>query len=148
MTERVRNWSQLLMHWANSLNGAAFAWGETDCCTLVREALMRLYGEDITPQVPRWASKTEALAVGADFTLTAVLGVLGATVTTLSYRDGGDVLVGPVLPETDPWPYVSLSLPTGDLLNSHPESGVRILPFREVPETTVVYQVPWTVEVG
>ena len=47
MRERVPNWSIELVQLANHLCVQPFRWGETDCASVARKALVAMYGKDI-----------------------------------------------------------------------------------------------------
>lgn len=46
--DRVFNWNVALGELARELVGQAVVWGETDCVSVARKALVAMYGEDIS----------------------------------------------------------------------------------------------------
>lgn len=143
---RDRNWSAALMLWANGVQGAAFAWGETDCCALVRAALHAMYGAELVPQVPRWGSEEEARRVWATWDLREILRELGAERVPVAHRQGGDVLCWTPAVDTGPWPGIGIALPTGQVLMTERDFGVLILPAYVLPDEAEAYRLPWAVE--
>lgn len=144
---RIRNWSGELQRWANGLQGADFVWGMTDCCMLARRALAIMYDGEVAPQIPKWGSEAEAVRVWSTWNLRDVLLDLGATVTTLSYRQAGDILCwAPAVP-TGPWPGIGVALQTGTVLVPGPTEGVLLVPAYVLPETTEAYHLPHAIEV-
>jgi len=58
---RRRNWDARLLAWANRVVGKPFAWGVTDCGTLMRQAHEVMHGENVL-RWPAYKSKRGALA--------------------------------------------------------------------------------------
>ena len=57
---RVRSWDVDLEQWAAKQIGQPFAWGTTDCGSLVATGQKLIYGHDVF-HVPKYKSKTKAL---------------------------------------------------------------------------------------
>lgn len=148
MIARDRNWNAALMLWANGVHHAPFAWGETDCCALVRAALHAMYGAEVVPQIPRWGSAAEAERVWGTWDLRAVLLELGAERLTPAFRQAGDVLCWTPAEATGPWPGIGIALPTGQVLATSPEDGVCMVPAYVLPESAEAYRLPWSIEVA
>lgn len=57
---RRRDWRPRLVEWAQQVRGLPYVWGRTDCGSLVREAMIIQFGEDIVPTLPHWTSAFQA----------------------------------------------------------------------------------------
>lgn len=91
---RCRDWRARLHAWSQTVKGQPFAWGKTDCATLVRQALFEMFGAEVVPQLPRWDSATAALRVLREYGPPGkILLDAGAELTTLPFMRAGDIVV-------------------------------------------------------
>lgn len=101
MLSRQRDWRAQLHRWARQQLGAPFVWGETDCASLARQALTVMFGEDLLPELPRWSTAREAVAVLAQHGAgVGLLVALGAQEVSLSFIRAGDIVVTEEVEET------------------------------------------------
>lgn len=71
-----------------------FEWGRTDCGSLVRAALVLMFGAALDERLPRWDSRSSALrALASVGSVADLLCRLGAEPRTLPFLRAGDVLV-------------------------------------------------------
>lgn len=98
MKKRVANWDVKLREFARANIGRTFVWGDTDCVSLVRRALIVIYDEDILgPAVPGdWSTKTGALRAYTkiDSFHASITAIGFAEIPKSVFRDG-DILVSP-----------------------------------------------------
>lgn len=95
---RVPNWNVELVLLAKRLIGADFVWGETDCVSVVRKALVAMYGEDIAAPHIGVTYTTKTGAVRAFNKIGSVVGIIedtgGVEIPLCRARDG-DIIVFP-----------------------------------------------------
>ena len=124
-----REGNERLVAYANSVNGASFKWGKTDCARVVRDALRAVHGRDVLRGTGSYRTSASALKVGRQ------VGPMGAYL-----RDAGLQAVGPDFAQS------------GDIVvfrgrsHGHPQLGVVVSGRLLVsdPDTGVVmYRVPW-----
>jgi len=134
--ERVRDWRTRLIAWSAEQVGKPFVWGETDCASLVRAALMECFGKDVTG-VPTWRSKRGAANVLKKYPPLEVLGWLGAEKRTVAFARAGDVVS---LPDTDTLGDVALGVwIDGACLVSTQKGGVQLVPAAQIPRDCATY---------
>lgn len=118
---RVRNWDLELLRWQRSVLGAPFAWGVTDCGSLVRGACRTLYGRDRFEEVRPYSSRFGALRAHVETGgIASVLLGEGAREVGLGFARQGDVLVEP---PTDANPMGGAGVIVGDEVVLCPEGG-------------------------
>jgi hypothetical protein len=142
MPRRILNWDNAAVHWAIAQVGKPFAWGETDCVSLLRGMLAEIYGEPIGSN-HSYADLPSALAVTK---LTGgprqVLWQLGAdTLPGLPYANTGDVLIAPPR-EDEPFESV-MPVITDKYLFTQPDSTVLLLPLQLAPDDATAYRLPF-----
>lgn len=124
-----RNGDVELTMWVQSLVGKPFVWGETDCCTIVAGALLRLHGVDY--RLPVYRSRDDAKRIVATMGgLREQLVRLGAVEVPVNFERTGDIVVlAPVGEEfTD-----GAGLVVGSQVITTSESdGVRVVPLAVV----------------
>lgn len=96
MPPRIPNWDLALLEWAERQLGRPFAWGTTDCTTLLHDGLAVMYGGPVGPEIPAYDTLAGA---------TRVLKQLGGAVPQLlqmgaervgpGFARSGDVVVIP-----------------------------------------------------
>lgn len=117
--KRVPNWDVALHFWAAEVVGKPYVWGSTDCGSLVRSALVAMYGQDVTGI--EYATKAEALRVHAETGgVEAVLRGIGATDVDIRFAQQGDILIEP---DGDGMPCASVVVKR-DVIAAIPEAGV------------------------
>lgn len=137
---RVPNWDVALVRWAAGMLGRPYAWGSTDCGSLVRGAVEVMYGTDPLPPGLAWdGPRTAAEALRATGGLTALLGDLGARSVALRAIQTGDVLVRPL---DDDHPARLGVAVAGMVLLSDPESGVRAAPLKRLAPDSGAWRLP------
>lgn len=124
-TPRIAHWHRALVAWAESLRGAPYVWGRTDCAALVRGAWTVIFGGDPWAALPRWRTPRGALRVlarggGIDVLLTQV----GAQSVPQAYAQAGDVLVFDDPQEPGHAIGFAIAVPPGRWLTSTPAAGV------------------------
>lgn len=93
---RVRNWDLELLRWRRSILGEPFAWGETDCGSLVRGATRTLYGRDPFQGVRTYTSRFGALRAHVETGgIEDAVRAAGGEEVGLGFARQGDVLVEP-----------------------------------------------------
>lgn len=93
---RVRNWDLALLEWRRSVLGEPFAWGETDCGSLVRGAARALYDRDPFEGVRSYRSRFGALRAHVETGgLEPALRAAGAEEVGLGFARQGDVMIEP-----------------------------------------------------
>lgn len=94
--KRPLDWRTRLVRWALAQPGRPFVWGETDCATLARQAVVLCYGEDPWPDTPQWHTAREAKrAHAASGGMVAALECLGARHVPLNFARTGDIVAFP-----------------------------------------------------
>jgi len=92
--ERVRNWDVKIMDWQADMLGRPFAWGQTDCGSLVRSALSVVYGEDPVPHLDWYETQTGAIRLfGETDGISGAILDLGAEETTLAFARQADIAI-------------------------------------------------------
>lgn len=91
---RVLDWRTRLVSWAAAQIDRPFEWGSTDCASLARAALVQMFGEDVVPAVPTYATAREALRAWAAYgPVGFALEQIGASTTLLPFMRAGDIIV-------------------------------------------------------
>lgn len=129
-----------LARWANDLLGRPFAWGTTDCASLVHRALVVMYGPAITSRLPkRWRTKVAALRLAKLTTAEKCLGELEALEVPAAFARNGDIVV---MPADGGHPAGMGVVVASAVVTSTPAGGVHAYP---VPPTATVFRVPHVV---
>ena len=92
---RVPNWDAELEAWANAKRREPWAWGETDCGNLTRQALRVVYGCSVVQTWrPLYNSRTEAIRWLRELgkPLSQYFLDYGATVVPIAGLQGGDIV--------------------------------------------------------
>ena len=121
-----------LIAWAESLIGAPFRWGDTDCAALAVEAIAviaRVTPAAIWDAIPRYRSRAEALRTfAASGGIRAQLLARGLTEHQPRYAHHGDILVIPGGAEGHPTESAAVVV-SAQLLTSTDERGVHWCPL-------------------
>jgi len=140
---RARNWDAALLAWADTVLGAPYVWGRTDCVSLATTAITVMYpalaGD---PRLVLWPTKFAALRarVTQPTLLPDRLAALGAAPVPLGFLQAGDLLVPPAAAaEEEPAVLVSLG---ATVLSTHPDTGVGRVPARHLWPGTVPWRLP------
>lgn len=122
---RRRGWTLRLVEWGREVEGREFAWGETDCASLVAGALEALYEEPpVDASLAEYSSREEALRRHAETGgVEAVLREAGAEEVGLNFARDGDVLLG--LPRDGELPGAAVVVEATYLVASEEEGVVR-----------------------
>ena len=92
---KVPHWEDRLLLWAEAKRREPWAWGETDCGNLAREALRIVYGCSVVQTLPlRYKSRTEAIRWLRELgqPLGQYLLDYGARVVPIAEVQGGDIV--------------------------------------------------------
>lgn len=118
---RVSGWRSQLLAWGEAQRYRKFAWGETDCASLVREGLGVVFGHPV--MVLNYATRSEAKSTMRDIVKTAssYLEEHGASRIAVSEMQGGEVVVMPGL--INKMPRLAFAIDHDVLLTSTPHSG-------------------------
>ena len=121
LLRRVTGWRSQLLAWGNAQRYRKFAWGETDCASLVREGLSVVFGHPVI--VLNYATRSEAKSTMIDVVKTAssYLEQHGASRIAVSEIEGGEVVVMPGL--INKMPRLAFAIDHDVLLTSTPHSG-------------------------
>lgn len=96
---RVPDWRTRLVRWARRQERRPFIWGQTDCGSLARAALLEMFGADVVPHIPRYSSWAEAVrasaVVHAHGGFDGILRALGGQIVPLAFLRTGDIVVRP-----------------------------------------------------
>lgn len=114
-------WERRLVEWADSVQGRPFVWGETDCASLVVQALS-LLGHPAA--VPGYHTVSAARRVLAGLDPATVLRDLGAVEVGIAFAQSGDVHLGED-PETEGLPAVAVHV-AGVWVTSSQGRGVHL----------------------
>ena len=140
---RLRTWDVDLEQWAATQIGKPFAWGTTDCVSLVIKGQALIYDVDVF-QIPKYKSKAKALRTLVNFkAMRSVLEGCARQVGRGFLQAGDIVLVGKGCSEleTD-----GLLLVIRDYaLATSPVAGVLAVPLDAIPIKSTTY---WRVNVG
>lgn len=140
---RRRDWDTALAIWAAGLVGRAFAWGRTDCTSLVRDGLAVMDGTDRWPEVPRPASALEARAIIRAYgTVPHLLAAAGAAEVPRALAQTGDVwwdLSG----EHGSLGGGGLVIACTQALAVGEDAAVHVVPLATVPDATQYWRLPW-----
>lgn len=141
MPKRIHNWDVALAMWATDLLGTPFVWGTTDCASLVRAACVVIYGEELWPMTPGYASQTEALQVFSQVgSVRANLEALGATQHVLTFTQPGDIIIAPA---EDGEIFDSVAVAVCDkILIAHEGDPLRTIPVWQAPEQASAFRLP------
>ena len=140
---RLRTWDVDLEIWASQTIGEPFAWGRTDCVSLVIKGQRIIYGIDVF-HGPAYKSKAKALRTLVNVkSLRSVLKSYASQVGRRFLQAGDIVLVGKGCSEleTD-----GLILVIRDYaLTTSPTAGVLAIALDVIPTKSTTY---WRVDVG
>lgn len=133
---RVENWDSELVRYAEAHRGESFRWGETDCVTLTREALMIMLGEDPWRHlVPRFKTLRKAARLAGELEPEITLRDTGAVEVGYHFGWAGDVALAPGQ-DDDGLPGISLLLPNRKALVATVADGVVVTDKLALPEGT------------
>ncbi|HEX8693400.1 MAG TPA: hypothetical protein VF746_13330 [Longimicrobium sp.] len=137
--KRAENWDVRLHHWAAGRVGRRFAWGRTDCASLVRQAARVMYGQEVFASVPRWASARQAVeAMRVSGGVRPSLQRLQAWCLPLGFAQSGDVAVGP---EQGGEAQTAVVVDGRALVSTRAE-GVRLVPLSELSAGVLLWRLP------
>ena len=119
--ERVPEWQRELLLWGERQRRRKWAWGETDCGTLLRQGLEVVFGHPL--MTIAYASREEARAWMTEMGTSAskYFEGCGASLQPISGLRGGDVVVRPGT--VSKLPRLALALDGEVLITSDPVQG-------------------------
>jgi len=136
---RVRNWNVILADWAQAQIGLAFAWGETDCGTLVRNGLELVFGQPVLEGVPAYSSEAEAaLAMQELGSAGAYFESLGLELVDAPRGRSSDIVVR--RGRDDNIPRLGLLVSPTAVLTSDPVSGPHAISHLELRKRVRFYR--------
>lgn len=138
---RVPNWDVKATNWATAQLGKPFVWGETDCCSLLRQMWEEMYGEPLMPLL--YQSLAAALvfseSVGG---VRQVLHNLGCTpLDVIPRANTGDVLIA--APRDDEPFDAVMPVITDQFLFTEPTGLVQLLPLDAAPLDALPYRLAY-----
>jgi len=135
---RVPNWQRELLLWGERQRRMKWAWGETDCGTLLREGLEIVFGHPLMSI--DYASREEARAWMIEMGTSAskYFEGCGALRQPLDELRGGDVVVRPGT--ANGMPRLALALDDEVLLTSDPVQGPHWIGVSDLRRRAVVYR--------
>ena len=135
---RVPNWQRELLLWGERQRRMKWAWGETDCGTLLREGLEIVFGHPLMSI--DYASREEARAWMIEMGTSAskYFERCGASRQPLDELRGGDVVVRPGT--ANKLPRLALALDDEVLLTSDPVQGPHWIGVSDLRRRAVVYR--------
>ncbi len=142
-TRRVHGWEAALVAYADAQLGRSFAWGSTDCGSLVHGGLAAMYA--VAPLLhPLYNSLKGArerfTAMGGD--VAAWLGANGAEAVTRHYMQAGDVVL--LRPTRRPrgLPSLGIAPSSSRLLVCTRKAGPQLMRAGGIPGTATVWRFP------
>lgn len=139
--QRIVNWDAALTRWAGEQVGRPFAWGETDCASLVRGALAAMYGEDLVDLPPWTSARAAARALAAVGSVPAALAQLGAEEIPRAFLTQGDLAYEPRVPAGELAGSLFVAV-AGRLLSSRLDGIVELIALSALPATALCYRMP------
>ena len=136
--KRVAAWQRELLLWGARQRRMKWAWGETDCGTLMRQGLEVVFGRSMMDI--NYASRDEACAWMHERGPSAskYFEGCGAKRQPLSELQGGDVVVRPGT--SDKLPRLALALDAEVLLTSDPVQGPHWIGAKDLRRRARVYR--------
>ena len=136
--KRVPDWQRELLLWGERQRRMKWAWGETDCGTLLREGLEIVFGHPLMSI--DYASREEARAWMQEMGTSAsnYFEGCGALRQPLDELRGGDVIVRPGM--ANGMPRLALALDDEVLLTSDPVQGPHWIGVSDLRRRAVVYR--------
>ena len=136
--KRVPDWQRELLLWGERQRRRRWAWGETDCGTLLREGLEIVFGHPLMSI--DYASREEARAWMIEMGTSAskYFERCGALRQPLDELRGGDVVVRPGT--ANELPRLALALDDEVLLTSDPVQGPHWIGVSDLRRRAVVYR--------
>lgn len=139
---RLNDWNERLVAYANSVNGARFRWGRTDCATLAHRAMRAMYGtvNPLGDGIEAYTSKASALKVGrAVGSPSKYLRSLGFASVGTNFAQSGDLVV--FRGRSDGYPQIGVVV-SGKLMVSDPNTGVELHRIGSWPKGTKLWRAP------
>ena len=128
MALRATAWDVDLMVYVESVLGAPFEWGRTDCWSLICGALRAMYGDDVL-NAETYGTKTGALkAYKAAGSYNDALAHAGAREVPINFRQRGDIAILPG-GDIDGFPGVGVVMARGRVLTV--DETVKLLPLEK-----------------
>lgn len=122
----VVNWDVEVVLYINSIRGADFEWGKTDCLSVVRGTLIKIYGEDLWAGLGSWDSIRVVKNLNDVVDIPSFLVDTGARlVDSVQFLRTGDIGVVPA--DDDGLPSILVVTPSRRILTSSQETGVVLL---------------------
>ena len=136
--KRVPDWQRELLLWGERQRRMKWAWGETDCGTLLREGLEIVFGHPLMSI--DYASREEARAWMQEMGTSAseYFERCGALRQPLDELRGGDVVVRPGT--ANKLPRLALALDDEVLITSDPVQGPHWIGVSDLRRRAVVYR--------
>jgi hypothetical protein len=136
--KRVPQWQKDLLLWGNRQRRMKWAWGETDCGTLLRQGLEIVFGQPV--MTIQYASREEAQTWMRQMgtSATAYFEKCGAVQYPLNELIGGDVIVRPRT--INKLPRLALALDEEVLITSDPIQGPHWIGTQNLRSRARVYR--------
>ena len=136
--ERVPDWQRELLLWGERQRRMGWAWGETDCGTLLRRGLEVVFGHPLMSI--DYASRDEARAWMQEMGTSAskYFEGCGASLQPISDLRGGDVVVMPGT--VNKLPRLALALDKEVLITSDPVQGPHWIGRADLRRRAQVYR--------
>lgn len=130
---RELNWDTRLHAWGLRELGRPFQLGETDCASLVRRAMLLIYGVDQFANVPLYETAPEALQVlHATGGVKAALLAVGAIECPITMARAGDVIITDAKQEDDITDNSFVCLSAHEALRTNPGEPVSLIPISQL----------------
>jgi hypothetical protein len=135
---RVADWQRELLLWGGRQRRMKWAWGETDCGTLIRQGLEVVFGRSVMDI--NYASRDEARAWMKDMGTSAskYFEGCGAVRHPVGELQGGDVIVRPGT--ANKLPRLALALDDEVLLTSDPVQGPHWIGTKDLRRRARLYR--------
>jgi hypothetical protein len=142
---KVPNWEERLMLWAEAKRREPWAWGETDCGNLAREALRIVYGCSVVQTFPlQYKSRAEAIRWLRELgqPLGQYLLDYGATVVPTADVQGGDIVLDYFihLHGVPQIPSLAVAVNAESLLTSTPDLGPHWINAAAIDAASTAYR--------
>jgi len=136
--KRVADWQCELLLWGARQRRMKWAWGETDCGTLMRQGLEVVFGHPLMDIA--YASREEAQAWMKDMGTSAskYFEGCGAVRQPVSELQGGDVIVRPGM--VNGMPRLALALDAEVLITSDPVQGPHWIGAKDLRRRARLYR--------
>ena len=136
--KRVPDWQRELLLWGERQRRMKWAWGETDCGTLLREGLEIVFGHPLMSIDYTSREEARAWMIEMGTSASKYFERCGALRQPLDELRGGDVVVRPGT--ANKLPRLALALDDEVLLTSDPVQGPHWIGVSDLRRRAVVYR--------